>query len=378
MKNHFIYLVFMICILLSLDIYAQYDEEPILYFQMEPLDDSLFILIQENLYIDPPDPKAEIIVDLRDTKNKTIQVMSRLYPLLALSEQIRAKVETYPFKLNLHDDITYTSVFTDVAEKIKFGKLTSPPTKMQINPSSGYINPYLQLFGGERFGLPLKKDIGLSLGLGTPYSGPMETDLVEANFHILGFRVGVFGVIQAFTELKGTNNHNNLYGAEGIQLGYVLPFGNFFEISYNKVTTELNGNIISRHMQDTVSEFGYRPKILKGSFVNYELRYPIRILGATRSKFYFAKFLDEFHLGFSGRELSLAGSTFDLRIDAMPYSDVRNPQYLVDILIQRIMESWGFSAFSLGPAAVFSKTDKGNFGVISIFFNMRLKVGTSF
>jgi len=378
MKKSYILLITFLIIVLPGYLVGQYDNEPILYYQMEPLDDSLFVLIQESLFIDPPDPKAEIIVDLRDTKNRTIQIMSKLYPLLAIPEELRARIQTYPFKLNLQDNITYTSVFTDIADKIKFGKLTSPPTKMQIHPSSGYINPYIQLFGGERFGLPLKKDIGLSLGLGTPYSGPIETDLVEANFHILGFRVGLFGVIPAFTELKETNNHNNLYGAEGIQLGYVLPFGNFFEISYNKVTTEISENVVSRHMRDTVSEFGYEPKLMKGSYVNYELRYPIRIMGATRSKFYIAKFLNEWHIGFSGRELSLAGSTFDLRIDAMPKSDVRNPQYLIDILIQRVMESWGFSSFSLGPAAILSRTDKGTFGVISIFFNMRLKVGTSF
>ena len=65
---------------------AQDEEEPILFYQMEPLDDSLFISIQENLFIDPPDPKAEIIVDLRDSKNRTIEVKSSIYPLLALSE----------------------------------------------------------------------------------------------------------------------------------------------------------------------------------------------------------------------------------------------------------------------------------------------------
>jgi len=372
------FLLFLIATTSSIELIAQYEDEQILYYQMEPLDDSLFVLIQESLFIDPPDPKAEIIVDLRDTKNRTVQVMSRLYPLLALPEEVRAKVQTYPFKLNLQNNITYTSVFTDVADKIKFGKLTAPPTKMQIVSSSGYINPYLQLFGGERFGLPIKKDIGLSMGLGTPYSGPMETDLVEANFHLLGFRVGMFGVIPSFTKLKESNNHNNIYGAEGIQVGYVLPFGNFFEIGYKKVTTDLTESAVSKYMQDTVANLGYQPKLLKGSYVNYELRYPIRIMGATRSKFYVAQYLNEWHIGFSGRELSLAGSTFDLRIDAMPSSDIRNPQYLVDILIQRIMESWGFSAFSLGPAAVFSKNDKGQFGVISVFFNMRLKVGTSF
>jgi hypothetical protein len=66
-----------------------------------------------------------------------------------------------------------------------------------------------------------------------------------------------------------------------------------------------------------------------------------------------------------------------LRVDAMPSSDKRNPQYLIDIAVQRIMESWGFSSFALGPSVMFSKTDTGDFGVVSIFFNLRLKVGTS-
>ena len=116
---------------------------------------------------------------------------------------------------------------------------------------------------------------------------------------------------------------------------------------------------------------------MNGSYVNWELRYPVRILGASRGKFYAARYLNEWHIGFTGRELSLAGSTFDLRFNAMPKSDVRNPQYLLDILIQRIMESWGFSAFSLGPAVIFSKTDNGKFGITSFFVNIRLKVGSS-
>lgn len=377
MKNKIVFILFLLTTIISNEIYAQYNDEQIIYYQMEPLDDSLFVTIQENLFIDPPDPKAEIIVDLRDSKNQTIQVKGRLYPLLALSPEVRARVITYPFVINLQDDVDYTSVFTDVVDKMKFGKFTSPPTKMQINSTTAYINPYIQLFGGERFGIPIKKDIGISMGLGTPYSGAMETDFVEANFHILGFRIGAFGIIEAFTKLKSTNNHNNLYGTEGVQFGYVLPFGNFFEISYNKVTTDLTESRINYIMQDSVGEFNYAPTYLKGSYVNYELRYPIKILGATRGKFYAARYLDEWHFGFTGRELTLAGSTFDLRLDAMPSSDKRNPQYLIDIAVQKVMESWGFSAFAIGPTAILSKTDRGNFGVISVFFNMRLKVGTS-
>ena len=90
-----------------------------------------------------------------------------------------------------------------------------------------------------------------------------------------------------------------------------------------------------------------------------------------------ASYLDEVHIGFTGRELSLAGSTFDFRFDAMPKSDVRQPQYVLDILVQKIAESWGFSALAVGPSLIFSKDDKGKSAIISLLLNMRLKVGTS-
>ena len=98
------------------------DEEPINYYQMEPLDDSLFIHIQQQLFIDPPDPKAEIIVDLRDANNQTISIKGTLYPFLALNPETRAKVITYPFKINLEETINYGSVFTRVFEKIRLNK----------------------------------------------------------------------------------------------------------------------------------------------------------------------------------------------------------------------------------------------------------------
>ena len=95
------------------------EEEPINYFQMEPLDDSLFIHIQQELFIDPPDPKAEIIADVRDPNNQTISIKGSLYPFLALSPEVRARIVTYPFKINLEEDIHYGSVFTRVVSKLK-------------------------------------------------------------------------------------------------------------------------------------------------------------------------------------------------------------------------------------------------------------------
>ncbi|MCK7518808.1 MAG: hypothetical protein MZV64_14320 [Ignavibacteriales bacterium] len=220
-------------------IYAQEEEEQIRYYQMEPLDDSLFINIQEALFIDPPDPKAEIVVDLRDANNQTISVKSVLYPFLAVPPELRARIITYPFKLNLEEDINYGSVFTRVFQKIRVSKVAQPPTKMQISPTLGYINPFFQLQGGERLGLSLKQDVGLSMGIGTPYSGPLETNMMEANFHILGVRAGIFSHIDAMIEAVKTQNHNNLIVSEGFQINYVIPFGNFFEFGYFKATGKI-------------------------------------------------------------------------------------------------------------------------------------------
>ena len=118
-KQSLILIIFVLLNLCSFVVYAQEEEERIVYYQMEPLDDSLFIHIQQQLFIDPPDPKAEIIVDLRNANDQTIAIKGTLYPLLALSPETRARIITYPFKLNLEETVNYGSVFTNVIEKIK-------------------------------------------------------------------------------------------------------------------------------------------------------------------------------------------------------------------------------------------------------------------
>jgi hypothetical protein len=351
------------------------DEEKILYFQMEPLDDSLFIKIQGEFFIDPPDPKAEIIADMRDQNNQTISIKGALYPLIALAPDTRARIVTYPFKINLEENIHYGSVFTRVFERMRLNKLVAPPTATQISPTMGYINPFLQFFGGERFGIPIKNDIGFSLGIGTPYSGPLETNFMEANVHILGVFGGAFTKINELVELKKDNNHNNLYTVSGIQIGYVIPFGNFFQVSYQNVVGKIGEEDYKKF---TKYDTGlYKAKILSGSYLSWEFRYPISIMASTRAKVYAAKYLNEWHIGISGRELSFAGSTFDFRFDAMPKSDVRQPQYVMDILVQKIGQAWAFSSFAIGPSVAFSRTEDGKFGLIAAFVNIRLKVGTS-
>jgi hypothetical protein len=384
---YYLILAFTAALIFSFTALPQEDEEPVNYFQMEPLDDSLFIQIQEALFIDPPDPKAEIVVDVRDANNQTVSIKGALYPFLALSPELRARIITYPFKLNLEETINYGSVYTRVINKLRFEKILVPPSVFQISPSLGYINPYLQFQGGERFGIPIKKDIGLSIGFGTPYSGALETNFTEANFHILGFRGGLFTAVDAFVELKGSENHNNLFVTNGYQFSYVIPFGNFFEIGYLGVSDDFTESQILKYTQQTVNKdnivynpdgtIKYQPYLLTGSYLNWEMRYPVKFLGATRGKFYVAQFIDEWHIGYTGRELSLAGSVFDLRFDAMVSSPVRQPQYVLDILVQKIFDYWAFSTISIGPSIIMTHTKSGSFGFTSIFANLRIKVGSS-
>ena len=252
-KSYFTVLIVIIALSVTSN-FAQEDEEPINYFQMEPLDDSLFIHIQEQLYIEPADPKAEIVVDVRDANNQTVSIKGALYPFLALDAETRAKIITYPFKLNLEETITYGSVFTRVIDKLRFDKILSPPTVFQISSTLGYINPFLVMMGGERFGIPIKADIGLSVGFGTPYSGALETNFAEMDFHILGFKAGYYSAVDAFVEIKDGENHNNMYFTEGYLLSYTIPFGNFFEFGYLASTSDFSSTQILKYTTQTVNK----------------------------------------------------------------------------------------------------------------------------
>jgi hypothetical protein len=361
---------------------AQDEDEQILYFQMEPLDDSLFIKIQNAFFIDPPDPKAEIVVDLRDANNQTISIKGALYPFLALTPELRAQITTYPFKINLEETINYGSVFTRVISKLRFDKIINTPTVFQISPTLGYINPFLQFMGGERFGISIKKDFGISFGIGTPYSGPLETNYYELNLHLLGVRGGVIGNDDTFIENKESNNHNNIYIVKSWQISYTIPFGNFFEFGYfktadNYTAVELDEYYNDNLVYDADSSVLYDPYLVDGAYFNWEFRYPVKILESTRSKIYFAKFLDELHIGFIGREMSVAGNVFDFRFNALISSKHRPAQFTIDLMIQKVFDYWAYSAIAIGPSIILGQTDEDKFGFTSAFVNIRLKIGSS-
>ena len=383
--SNFLILILIIISSAATPLFSQEEEEQINYFQMEPLDDSLFIYIQQALFIEPPDPKAEIIVDVRDANNQTISIKGALYPFLALPADIRARVVTYPFKINLEEDIHYGSVFTRVIEKIKINKVLDPPSKQQISSTMWYVNPFFELFGAERLGIPIKKDLGLSFGMMTRYEGPLNTNFLEANFHILGVYGGAYTNVDALITSFTDNNHNNLIFTSGYQIGYVFPFGNFFEISYLASIDEFTESKAAQYLnpgRGTVvyNEDGsikYQAWLVDDSFLNWEFRYPVKLLGATKGRVYAARYLNEWHFGFDFREMSLAGSTFDFLFDAMTSSPQRQPQYVMTLTVQKVAESWAFSAFSLGPSLILSRLEDGGFGVYKIFLNMRFKMGSS-
>jgi len=383
--SNFLILILILIISASSPLFSQEEEEQINYFQMEPLDDSLFIYIQQALFIEPPDPKAEIIVDVRDANNQTISIKGALYPFLALPADIRARIVTYPFKINLEEDIHYGSVFTRVIEKIKINKVLDPPSKQQISSTMWYVNPFFELFGAERLGIPIKKDLGLSFGMMTRYEGPLNTNFLEANFHILGVYGGAYTNVDALITSFTDNNHNNLIFTSGYQIGYVFPFGNFFEISYLASIDEFTESKAAQYLnpgRGTVvyNENGsikYQAWLVDDSFLNWEFRYPVKLLGATKGRVYAARYLNEWHFGFDFREMSLAGSTFDFLFDAMTSSPQRQPQYVMTLTVQKVAESWAFSAFSLGPSLILSRLEDGGFGVYKIFLNMRFKMGSS-
>jgi hypothetical protein len=87
--------------------------------------------------------------------------------------------------------------------------------------------------------------------------------------------------------------------------------------------------------------------------------------------------MDELHIGYTGRELSIAGSVFDFRFNALISSPVREREFVIEAIIQKVFDYWSFSSIAIGPSGVLGTLDDGDFGFTSIFFNIRFKMGTS-
>ncbi len=364
-------------------------------------DDSVFIKLQDELNIEPKLESYVFIANFMDPSpiNQYVVIGDETSPDASryLWSDLSADVQKALInwvgsnKENLNKKkLTFTSVFFDVFKKIKIKEALAPPERERdILSTTAYISPYFQIFGGDPLGIPIKKSVGFDFQLGTPYSGPMETDIIGTSFHILGFKVGVttrikelaFGSLPDNEYTRSPENlayYNNLFAPDlGLAFSYVLPFGNFFEMGF--FTTIDTGKFYDRPVKvlNTSTGLDMPNNVIRGNYTNYEFRFPFRAFGATRSKIYFAQLFGEKHIGFSGRELRFAGSQFDFRIDAT-LSGKRNFQILVEPLISSIGEGFALSSFAIGPSFRFGRKPDNSFGLMTILVNMRLKIGDFF
>lgn len=290
----------------------------------------------------------------------------------------------------------YGTVFTkgikDVDEAFKKKGSISPASILDIFPTNNFVNPYLSAFGWEPLGIPLKYSAGLGLTFqfGTPYSGPLETDYISTSFRVFNLSAAVSSRLketvlkyssndtEAVTPSNLLANYNNIFSPNiGIEFGISVPFGNFFDISY---FTTIDSGDVDPPVKVINSETGdlMPNNIIRGEYTNFELRYPFQILQSSRAKAYFSKRFGELHFGISATHMVIGTSSFDMRMDYLFSTKVRNNQFLIEYLISNIGEGFAKNAFAIGPSFRLGTTNKNKFGFLVILINMRIKVGDFF
>ena len=368
-------------------------------------DDSIFIMIQDDLLIDPKLESYTLTINILDPQpiNQYVVIGDEYSPDALryawdqLSDKVREGLVNWvgSNKENLNKKkLNYGSVFLDVFKKIKIKELIAPPSKVrEIKNTTAYINPYLQVFGGEPVGIPLKRSFGFSFSTGTPYSGPLESELVSGYFHLLGASIGINTRIKEFTRRRASRSpedksessfafkdYNNIFGPNlGIEVKYVIPFGNFFEFGiYSVLDTGSYDPPIPIINEESLPDTTYMPNlVIEGTYFNWEFRYPFRTFGSTRAKIYIARYLGEFHVGWTAREMRIAGAIFDARLNFMVKGD-RSFQVLYETLVSDIGEGFSNTAFAFGPSIRLGKMASGNFGVLTVMMNIRFKIGDFF
>ena len=361
-------------------------------------DDSIFYKLQDDLLIEPKLESYSVTVNILDPNSANQSVIigdetspdALRYSWTQLSPTVQEGLVNWTGsnKENLNrKKLNYASVFIDAVRNIRIKEVIAPPQKRrEIVNSTAYINPYLQFFGGEPAGIPIKRGFGFSFYLGTPYTGPFETDKIGGNVHLLGASIGVSTRIKEFVfkhqagatqgdEDSKFGNYNNLFTPKlALEVNYVIPLGNFFQIGYytSLDSGDYDPPLQIRREDDTT--FMPNHVITKEDYFNWELRYPFRTFGSTKSKVYVARYLGETHIGFSGREMRLAGSVFDVRINAT-LKGKRNFQLLLETMISNVGEGFSLTSFAFGPSIRLTKTPSGKFGVVTVMVNARLKLG---
>jgi hypothetical protein len=367
-------------------------------------DDSIFLIAQDDLGIDPKLESYTLVVNIIDgnTQNQFVVLgdesdpSALRYAWSQLSKRVQDGLINWggTNKENLNAKrLDYASVFLDVIRQIKIKEFVAPPKREKsIRSTTAYINPYFQLFGGEKLGIPLKRSIGFTFGLGTKYSSPFESDLVSIGFNIIGVNISYNTMIDnlnthAISPEHGDNypwkQYNNIYSPlRAIELSYVIPLGNFLEVgvlSDIKIggyqTSSVGPKYVFYRNGDSTQPMPNN--VLKGTYLNAEFRYPFRMFGSTRSHVYVGYYANETNIGLVTRESRLAGAVFDFRTN-ITLKKIRNFQILVEIMVSNIGEGFALNSFAFGPSVRLSQTENGKFGVITAFVNARFKLGDFF
>lgn len=404
-------LIFLLIPLITANLFAQQEEDPAnprswKYFKITARaeDDSIFITAQDDMGIDPKLESYTLVVNVMDgnTQNQFVVLgdesdpSAQRYAWSQLSKKVQDGLINWTGtnKENMNEKkLDYASVFIDVIRQIKIKEFVAPPKRERsIRSTTAYINPYFQLFGGERLGIPLKRSIGFTFGTGNKYSAPFESDLVSVGMNIIGVNISYNTTIDnlnthAIDPKTGDNypwkQYNNIFSPlRAIELSYVLPLGNFLEVG---VLSDIKMGGMSTSAvgpQYTFYENNDSTKpmpnnIMKGTYLNAEFRYPFRMFGSTRSMVYVAYYANETNIGLITRESRLAGAVFDFRTN-ITLQKIRNFQILLEVMVSNIGEGFALNSFAFGPSVRLSKTITGRFGVITAFVNFRFKLGDFF
>ena len=368
------------------------------YFRIDAKaeDDSLFSKIQYQLNINPPLESFSIIVNLTDPHNAYVVIGdendpgSIFFQWNTLSRDVQEGLVHWRGmnKMNLERfGYNYLSPLLEPLKKIRISEVIAPvKTKIESKSTLNYINPYLQLFGGEKFGYPFKESFGFNFEIGTKYSGPLESDQISAGLNYLGLSVDYI------TRLKGLNTHkinpktnrdvglwqqyNNIFSpSDAVELTYILPIGNFLKIGYVHTLGDYSETGPAEYTlyQNSDSSKPMPNYYVKGDYLNFEFKYLFRMLRSTRTEFYFANYLGEYNLGLISREMMAGSCVFDLRTN-FTFTNKRNFQFLFEYLFSNITESFGLSSFAIGPSFRFTKLDNGKFGLHTFFINARFQI----
>jgi len=360
-------------------------------------DDSLFYQLQDEMNINPKMESYTIFVNIESTKPEQNYVVfgndeydSNAYKISwnKLNQNVQNGLLDWSAlnKVNLEKVLIWHSVFFNVKKPIK---IISPANDRQVHGTVNYINPYLQLFGGQPLGMPIKHSIGFSFGIGTKFSGPFESDQISAGLHLFG---ASFSYI---TRLQGLNTHelgsdrkdnlpwkqyNNIFSpVNAWEISYVIPlFSNFLEIGMmgDFGDTNRSGPLYTFYEKGDSSK-PMPNNIMRGKIFNLEFRYPFRLFGATVSQLYAAYYAKEVNIGLFAREMKLFHISGDLKTN-FTISKMRNFQVLFEIMISQFSEGFSFNSFALGPSIRLTKLDSGKFALHTVFINVRFKLGDYF